>query len=198
MADKVVLDFRSSDGPTATHVRSTLLGSSLETMRVLGFYERFASLLPSAYHEQILYTFAPMWLPVDVAVAYYDTWARLGLSEPELEHAAGMVCERIMGSFLATLARGARQSGATPWIPLRQYDRLWSRIFRGGAVRVTEKGPKDALIETHGLPMLRSPYFRLAYRSLLMTAGRLFARKLHMRERRVKASDAYAVLASWV
>jgi hypothetical protein len=194
----VVLEYHSPDGPTATHIRSTLIATSLETLRELHLYNSFIRLLPAQHHDAIVYTLAPTWLPIDTGIAYYDTWDKLGLNDKELQLAGRAAGERIMGSYLATLARTARANGANPWIPLRQYDRLWARIVRGGSVRVTEKGPKDALIETRGLPMLRGQYFRMAYRNLLSTAGSVFARKLYMRDVPVEEPDACALWASWV
>lgn len=198
MTDRVIVDYKSPEGPTTLFVRSTLIGASLQTLRSLGYYERFVTLLEPRHHEAVLYNFAPVWLPVEVAVAYYDAWERLGLSDAELESMGSAVCQRVMGSLLGTLLRGARAAGATPWIPLGQFDRLWSRILRGGAVKITEKGPKEALVETSGLPMLRGRYFRLAYRTLLITAGSLFCKVLYLKERQAPAPDAHCALVSWV
>src|SRR5262245_5830339 len=43
--NKVVLDFTSPDGKIVTHVRSTLLSSSVQTLKDNGFFERYERVL---------------------------------------------------------------------------------------------------------------------------------------------------------
>jgi hypothetical protein len=94
------------------------------------------------------------------------------------------VSRRIMGTFLGTLLRSGRSMGATPspWIPLRQYGRICDRLLEGGYHRVTEVGPKDALVETSGVPMFRYRYFRTATLGIMRGAAGMFAKTCFARE----------------
>jgi hypothetical protein len=53
-------------------VRSTLLQSSLATLRQRGHYARYLSLLDARDRETIVAELAPSWLPCDIAVKHYS------------------------------------------------------------------------------------------------------------------------------
>src|SRR5688572_27123859 len=82
---KLLLEFHSPAGSAVTQVRSTLLQSSLQTLREHGLFERYVALLPKEYHEPILLTLAPSWLPVEVAMAHYRCCDQLSLDDTALQ-----------------------------------------------------------------------------------------------------------------
>ena len=95
--------------------------------------------------------------------------------------------------------RSSRQVGVltTPVVPLRQYNRLWDRLLLGGGCSVRSTGPKDATIESRGVPMFRYHYFRIAYSGLIRGAGMMFAKTIYLRIRRT-GDEALTIDASWV
>lgn len=173
---KMIVDYRSPDGPVATKFRSTLLMSGLQALREFGYYDRYVELLPAEYHDKILFSVAPEWVPIEIAIVHYETCDQLQLPDDELDRLGVHVSGRIMGTFLGTLLRSSRNLGTSPWIPLRHYNRLWERILVGGACSVEQVGPKDAIIRSYGIPMLETHYFRTAYQGVIRGAGMIFAK----------------------
>jgi hypothetical protein len=179
----VELRYESPSGAALKNVRSTLVQSSLQTLRENGLFERYVELLPREFHERVLLTLAPTWLPTEVALAHYACCDRLGLSDAELESFGEAVARRIMGTFLGTMLRSSRNVGSSPWIPLRNYDKLWARVFDGGGVIVMKTGPKDALVDTYGVPMYALKYFRVGHQGLARGTLGMFAHKVFAQTR---------------
>jgi hypothetical protein len=176
--NKLLLEFHSPSGNAVVQVRSTLLQSSLQTLREHGLFQRYAALLPKKYHEPILLTLAPTWLPVDVAMAHYEACDQLSLDDAALQRFGETVASQIMGTFLGTIARSSRNVGASPLLVVRNYDRLWARLFLGGGVTIREVGPKDVSIETYGVPMYALHYFRIAHLGVVKGTLGMFAKQL--------------------
>ena len=196
---KVLMQHESASGPRVVQVRGTLLVSSLQTLRELNLFDRYLGHLPTDQHEPVLFAVAATWLPLRVAMAHYGACDSMGLSNTELETIGQHVSDRIMGTFLGTIMRSSRQLGAptTPVVPLRQYHRLWDRLLLGGGCSVSATGPKDVVIESHGVPMFRYHYFRTAYTGLVRSAGLMFARSIYLRTHRT-GEEALTIYASWV
>ncbi|MFT3925827.1 MAG: hypothetical protein QM778_25010 [Myxococcales bacterium] len=152
-------------------VRSTLIQSSITALRNHGHQERYLARLNDLspeHRERIVGSLAPEWLPVNVALAHYEACDELGLSENEVAGLGEEVGERVQGTFMGTLLRGARSIGLTPWTPIGQLPRLWDRVFQGGGIGVTKRGPTDALIELREMTLARTAYFRSAVRGVFM------------------------------
>jgi hypothetical protein len=154
-------------------VRSTLIQSSLATLRERGFYERYLRLLDRSYHDAIFDTLTPAWLPLDIAMAHYSACEALDLEHDELLRIGQAVGDRIQGSYIGVVARGAKLAGVTPWVLLNHLDRIWSRMFQGGAVAVTKVGPKDAIIDIQGVSLASFDYFRIAFSGLFIAGAKL-------------------------
>jgi hypothetical protein len=162
-------------------VRSTLLQASIGSLKLRNYYDRYRALLPREFHEAVLETLAPMWLPVEAALAHYEACEQLGLSEHEQLDIGCDVGRRIQRSALSTIARASRAAGVTPWLGLASVDRMWVRLMQGGGARVMRSGPKDSLVEFEGIPLARFMYFRNAFRGLLLAACELFAKTSFVR-----------------
>lgn len=161
---ETICDHQSESGPIVTHVRGSLLASSLETLKQAGHYERYLPALNPAVRETVLYALAHSWVPIDVALEHYRACDALGLGDADFERIGNLVAERMTSTFLSTVLRAARNAGVDgPFIALRAQGRIWDRVYVGGAVRVTRTGPKDATAEFYGLPLTQIPYFRQAY-----------------------------------
>jgi hypothetical protein len=154
-------------------VRSTLIQSSITALRNHGQYESYVGLLDPAYRERIVSSLAPEWLPTEIALAHYKACGALGLPMSDVQRLGEEVGERVQGTFLGTLLRGARTIGFSPWTAMGQLPRLWERVFQGGAIAVYKHGPKDALIELREMTLASQPYFRAAVRGVFSTGVRV-------------------------
>jgi hypothetical protein len=199
MAEPIV-DHRSAAGARVVHVRGALLVSSLQALREFGYFESYSANLPAEQREAILFCVANSWLPLELAMTHYGACDAMGLSDNELESVGAAVSQRIMGTFLGTMLRSGRSMGATPspWIPLRQYGRICDRLLEGGHHRVTEVGPKDALVETSGVPMFRYRYFRTATLGIMRGAAGMFAKTCFAKELRSAEPERIQVSLRWV
>jgi hypothetical protein len=185
----------------ATHVRSTLLQSSIKLLRQRGHFARYETLLPRELREEIVMTLAPTWLPVGHADSHYAACDRLGLGADELGKVGEAVGDQIQGTFLSTVARGARAAGLTPWTVLSNFDRLWGRLFHGGSVEVQELGPKDARIEIRGIPKLSSlGYFRVGICGVVRAGAKMVGTKTILVKTApgVTREGGLVILAAWV
>jgi hypothetical protein len=184
----------------ATHVRSTLIQSSLATLRELGHLEAYLALLDSAYRREILETIAPTWLPIVVGQAHYRTCDNLGLSEAQLIALGEHVGDRMQGAFMETLTRAGRSMGLTPWVLLKRFDVLWGRLFQGGSIELTKVGPKELTIEIRLAGVLHSSYFRQAFCGVVKAGYKYVgARAVYVRIVRWESgSERFVMRAAWV
>lgn len=196
---RVLLDHTSTNGVAVRQVRGSLLASSLQTLRELGYYERYVTHLPEKFRESVLFALASSWLPVEVAEAHYQACDDLQLDEAQIVAMGEAVSKRIMGTFLATMLRSGRSLGATPtpWLVLCQYHRVCERIMDGGRFMVTQLGPKDAVVQTRGLPLFCFRYFRVATLGMFRSGVNVFARSCFAREL-IASRDTLTVSLRWV
>jgi hypothetical protein len=198
---RVLLDYASPNGPLTRNVRGSLIASSLQTLREQGHYARYESLLPAEHRETILFALASSWLPIEAAAAHYRTCDALKLDDTQMVEIGEAVARRIMGTFLGTLLRTGRSMGAapTPWLVLNQYHRVCERIIDGGRHVVSELGPKDAMVQTRGLPLFEYRYFRTATLGMFRGGLGSFAKSCFARELTERATrDSIVVSLRWV
>lgn len=198
---RVLLDHSSVNGPVMRNVRGSLIASSLQTLRELGFYDAYVKHLPEQYREVVLFGVASSWLPLAAAEAHYQACDDLELDDAQIIMIGEAVSKRIMGTFLGTMLRTGRNFGATPtpWLVLCQYHRVCERILDGGKFMVTELGPKDAVVQTRGLPLFRSRYFRTATLGMFRGGVGVFAKSCFAREVPERSSrDMLTVSLRWV
>lgn len=163
-----------------TEFKSTLLVSSLQSLRERGLFDRYRTFLPEAEAEAVLTAIVGEWLPLRVAHAHYGAVNALGLTFAQSSQAGAVVGAKIQATLLGTVARLARTSGVTPWTVLAQFQRLFERIFRGGGTRVLKLGPKEARIEIVGLPLAAIPCFRAGFQGIIKSGGELFCARLYV------------------
>jgi hypothetical protein len=166
---------------SVSEVRSTLIASSLQALKTRGLLERYTELVPEEHRETILHCIAGQWFPLAVGVSHYETCDRLGLSHEQQRDIGSDVSRRIHETFLGVLVQMAKGVGVTPWLVLGKGNQLFGRIVKGGGLQVTKLGPKDALIEIAGLPLLEIPYFRTAAQGIYQVAISMFAKRAHVR-----------------
>ena len=200
--EEIFLPFRVPE-PTlgqATHVRSTLIASSIASLRQHGLFERYQPLLSPRHRDAVLSTVAGVWLPMDVARAHYEACDGLGLRTEEQVQIGMEVSAKIHETFLGTVLRMAKQAGVTPWVLLGRGHQMFARLFDGGGgLRVIKYGPKEARADVCGVPLLAVPYFRHAMRGIYHAGVSIFCEKAYVLEiARDSAPTRGALKLSWV
>ncbi len=105
------------------------------------------------------------------------------------------------GPLFASLLRATRNAGMESlWTVLKQKDRLWDRVYQGGGATVIKLGPKDLILENHGISLMESRHLRAAYRASLRALGALFAKVAHVKivAPREPHRHRIAIAGSWV
>ncbi len=144
-----------------TQVRSTIIQTSIRTLRARGHLERYRDRVPPQFRDDLLLALAPGWLPLRLAVVHYQACDELGLSTAEIGAIGESGADALQGIFLSTLVRSVRAMGVTPWTLLTRFDRLYGRLFQGGSVEVIRQGPAGAQLEWAGFDGLAHlNYFR--------------------------------------
>jgi len=164
-----------------SHVRGTLLASSMQSLRSRGLFERYSALLPDSHRDRVLNSVAGEWLTTEIALAHYTTCDALGLSVDDQIGMGHDVSRRIHETFLGLVVKVARGVGVTPWAVFPKINSLYTRIFRGGGIQITRLGPKDAKVQTLGLSPLGIPYFRNAYLGMYEAGVGMFAANVQVR-----------------
>jgi hypothetical protein len=141
-------------------LRSTLIASSLASLRNRGLFARYDKLQRSPHREVILGSVAGAWVDIEVAFAHYQVCDALGLTSDEQIDIGKDVSKRIHETFLRTILSAARGVGLTPWVLLRRSDSVQMRLNRGGGVRLTRLSAHVARIEVAKHPLLELGYFR--------------------------------------
>ena len=184
----------------ASHVRSTLLQSSLNFLRDRGHYDAYLARVSPQYRDTIVSALAPSWLPIEVGVAHYRACDALPLSSDERIAIGEAVGDRIQGTFMRTLVQAARTAGVTPWTLFKRFDRMWERLFQGGSVEVTQVGPKDLTVEVRGAQVSQFAYFRTGFTGVVRAGFKFVGvRAAYVNESPWDAArDRYVMRAAWV
>ena len=171
-----------------THVRGTLLASSIQSLRSRGLFERYAALLPQRHRDLVLNSVAGEWLRTEIALAHYSACDALRLPVADQIGMGHEVSRRTHETFLGLIVKMARGMGVTPWVVFPKINSLYMRIFRGGGIQITRLGPKDARVQTVGLVPLRIAYFRNAYLGMYEAGVGMFASNVQVRPLSLAAS----------
>jgi hypothetical protein len=171
---ELILDYPKVLEPV-TAIRSTLITSSLSSLRERGLFERYDALQTSSHRQEILSVVAGKWLPVEIALAHYRACDALGLSESEQFALGKDVSRRVHETFLNLIVKAARGVGMTPWLLLPRGNDMNRRLCIGGGVRICKLGPKSVRIELARLPQLAIPYVRNGIVGLYAAAVELLA-----------------------
>lgn len=198
---KVLVDHTSSHGRVVTHIRGIMLVKSVENLRKAGHFERYAAHASPALRQTIEFTLAASWVPIDVCEAHYAACDQLGLSESEIERLGEMLGEEIGASMMGLLLKSTRSAGVeSTWASLKQCGRFWDRAYQGGGVTLLQAGPKDSVMEYHGISLAKSRHWRMGARAFWLGISRLAARKAYVKLVRPREADAHriAFAGSWV
>ncbi|HEY6876620.1 MAG TPA: hypothetical protein VI299_01325 [Polyangiales bacterium] len=184
----------------ATAIRSTVVQSSLTSLRTRGHYDAWCALVDPKHRDMLVESIGPSWIPMEAAHAHYAACEALRLTQSEQLAIGEAVGDRIQGSFLATLMKSVRAAGFNPLSLFAHADRIHARLFQGSSVQVTQTGPKDIDLEIAGVPLCRYPYFRLGYTGAIhagfMVVG---APKSHVKQQSYNAThNTFVIHAAWV
>ncbi len=168
--------------PLASSFRSTWLGSSLRSLRQRELLGAYFSLLPPEYHDAVRHSVAGVWLPIGVAEAHYAACDALKLPAREVFEIGREATDHVNASLLAVALKLAKAGGATPWTFLAQHQRIWERVWVGGAAAVYKAGPKDGIVEIAGWSCARYAYTRIAFRGVLSRLSAFFSSVVYVSE----------------
>lgn len=182
----------------ASAARSTLVTSSIQSLRTRNLYPRYERRLAPEYREELLLAVAGTWLSMDAAIAHYAACDALELDAGEQLAIAMEVGDRVNGTFLGTMLRMARTAGVTPWLALGQSAKLYERLFCGGGIAVSKKGPKDARVDLVGNILCSLEYFRVGVRGVYQAGLQLFCRRMSIIELTTRAtSHSMSLRIAW-
>lgn len=166
---QVILEYRSADGPEVTQVRGAVLATAMRHLKESALYEQYLRGLPEARRDALVYAVAASWIPVEDALAHCHAIDALGVSERAIEEHGEAIAKDLASTVFATVVRSTLSvtGPSKGWVLLKQADRLMQRLYSGGGCTVIQTGPKDAVFEVHGLPLLTSRYFRASHHAWL-------------------------------
>ncbi len=196
----MLIDHVSSHGPTVSCIRGILLVKSVENLRQAGLFERYARELESGYREQLEFAIAASWLPIAVGEAHYAACDRMQLGDAEIEHLGRLMAVSMGSTLMSTLLKVTRQAGVeNMWSALKQNDRIWDRMYQGGAVTLIQTGPKDLMLEHRGIPLAQSSYWRAALRAYWLALGKLMTNAVYVKQIRPRHAHPHSVAfaGSW-
>jgi hypothetical protein len=187
----------------AKQLRSTLVASSLQSLRQRNLIDKYTSLVAPQHKDAILSTVAGLWLPMEVGLAHYRAVDALGFTPEEQAGIGAEVSHKIHDTFLGVVMKMATNAGVTPWTLLPKGNQLFGRLFQGGGgTRIVKLGPKEARADVVGVPILAVPYFRNAIRGLYQAGTGVFCTKCYAHEVARPASQAaqgsITLRLSWV
>ena len=198
---RVVVDYKSPDGPTVTHIRGMLLSNSISSLRALGLEERYFDLLPASARTELNGIIASSWVDIEVAMLHFQTLEGFHVPDEKIEELGRPLAGRITETWFGAVVRGARNSGIEAMASiLKQNDRSFSRMYKGGRTVVVEYGPKEMQIEDNGNPMLSLRPFRAGYLGFMKGLAALFTKSAFVKivPMQVPHPHGMATRFSWV
>jgi hypothetical protein len=197
----LVVDYLSSHGPEVSQIRGILLVKSLENLRAAGLFERYAAQLSPSSREQMESTIASSWIPIDVADEHYAACDRLNLTDAEIERLGQLMAGSLSSTLMSALLKTTRHAGLEGmWTAMKQTDRLWDRMYMGGGVTVIKTGPKDLILENHGISLAKSRHWRNGFRAYWLALGKLVTNVVYITPVRPRQPHPHrvAIAGSWV
>jgi hypothetical protein len=199
---QVIVDHVSPHGRQVTDVRGIVLQGALAQFKAAGHLDDYMRHYPAEHAATLTQALASSWVPVDVVVAHYDTLERMALSDAQISGAAEQLGASLFDQLFATIVRAIRTAGggAGIWFGFKQTDRIWSRLYNGGACRILQVGPKDALYTISGLPNVNGRASRLSQCGFLRGVMSISTKACVIRvvPSRTSEHDTLTLSISWV
>ena len=168
-------------------------------LRERGLLDQYRRLVDPSLRDQLQAVVAATWVPVRLIVAHYMACDQLGFTVSELIELGRGLTSRLHQPVLRVAIGLAGAAGLTPWALVPQLSKIWERLHRGGAVRSTQLGPKEARVEIQGFQCASIPYCRIAWRGVLLGGAELLASRAYVNEIPAGCdSTTLAYRVSWV
>ena len=200
--DEVLVDYTSPGGPLVTSTRGTMVVGALQQLKDLGLYERYLELSPREHRESVGHVLAVSWVSIDLVTTHVRVCDELALPDRQLADMGQRLGAQMFENFLGSALRAVRGAGmdSAIWFALKQIDRVWPRIYVGGACCVLQRGPKDALLEVLGLSVATSRTFRTMHHAFLQGLATSLTKAAVVRSTRPRVMDPHtlATAFSWV
>jgi hypothetical protein len=169
--------------PPATQIKSTLIVSSQQSLRLRGVFDRYLALVTDPAHRAALSSLVVgAWSPIALGVAHYEACERLELPTTDLLAIGHDVEMRLRRSILLNLAHAARGVGITPLTVMMQGPKFWARTFVGSEVSIERLGPKDGRFVIAGFPFAPLTYNRVTFRGILESLFAPFCTRVFVRD----------------
>ena len=168
--------------PLAKAVRTSMIASSRQSLRDLGLYARYLDCLTPAERTLIDEVVVGTWCPISVIYTHYEACDRLGLTVAETVEMGRGLSNKMHKPVFAVGVRLAGAAGMTPWHLAKQAEKMWPRMYDGGAFTTALLGPKEGRIEILGFPPAAISYSRIAWRGVILGATELFSRRAYVNE----------------
>jgi hypothetical protein len=172
----------------ATHVRSTLIVSSMQALRARGFFDAYAAHLSPASQGELMSLIAGTWVPIDLGLAHYRAVDKLGLDPQAIDAIGGEVGARVNRTVLSTVLKMSKQTGVTPWSALARAHRLRELSWQGSDLAVWRLGPKDARLDCVGMPFAAIPYYAVSFGGFVRGLVQLFSSKAYSKMEHARCS----------
>jgi hypothetical protein len=181
----------------AAQVRSILLLNSVRTLREAGLFDNYCQCLSAVSRTALSELVPGQWAGIELAAEHYEALDALGLLPSTARELAETAADWLHRNYLAPLWRSARADTVTPWSAIALCDRIWSRLFTGGAAASWQVGPREALLEIHGIPLAHSANFRALFVAIHRLSLLMFARVVVVRELPAPTPQTLAFRATW-
>ena len=160
--------------------------------------ERYVELLPPEVQGRVFSITALEWIPLDEAMACYAACDALDLSASDQREVGRVVSAANNGALIETIARLAGGLGVTPWVALKDLNKVWLRSNRGGAVAVYKASERSARIELWRVPLVASSFFCTSMCGAVEAGIRLFRKTATVSEvREERGADGLTLTATW-
>ncbi len=186
----------------ATHpvdaVRGFVFSSGRKWFQEHGLMERYVDLLPAAVRDRAFTITALEWLPVDLAMTCYHACDAMDLPASDQRELGRVVSSANNGALIETIARLAGGLGVSPWVALKDLNKVWLRSNRGGAVAIYKATERSARIEMWRVPMAASSFFCTSMCGAIEGGIRLFRKSASVSEvREERTADGLTLTATW-
>jgi hypothetical protein len=198
----VIVDYVSPHGRRVTDVRAIVIQGAHAQLKAAGHYDDYLKHLPALHAETASQSLASTWIPAECLVAHYQALESMGLSDTQIASIAEQLGASLFDQLFATIVRTIRAAGGGSgiWFGFKQTDRIWSRVYNGGACRIAQVGPKDALYTISGLPSISTRASRLSQCAFLRGVLSISAKACVVKVVTSSQSgpDALTLAISWV
>ena len=189
-------DSRST--PMLSAVRGVVVLAGWKALRARGLFERYSAIVKPEVLLALTTTTANDWIAMDVVDAHEQAFDQLDLSRDDARAIGAEMSRTLNGVLYSTLARLAGTLGASPWLVFAQANKTWARFYRGGAVAVLKRGPRDACVEVWGDVLTPYALHREAFGGALLHVVASYCEKPTMNELRdARASTMFSFLVRW-